>query len=132
MVPVAILWAGIFWGCSVEKVASPDVKLASPDSVGDMTVGVKSEKEVTLASGDAEAEGQGDASTGGGVGKIGGDGDSIALWLAIASLALLPLAYPTTRGLRLAWGRWRGKSPTTETRSKKGKEVCLKFSEWES
>jgi hypothetical protein len=35
------------------------------------------------------------------LGNVGGEGDSIALWLAIAALATVPLAYPIQRRLRL-------------------------------
>lgn len=42
---------------------------------------------------------KGDTSTT--LGNVGGDGDSIALWLAITALATVPLAYPLQRRLRL-------------------------------
>lgn len=111
--------------------AAPGGKVASPDLDTDVTVGVKYEKEVAVSNdGDSVAEGQGDASTGGGVGKIGGDGDSVALWIAIVVLGLLVLAaYPAQRSLRLAWNSWRGES---SSRSGKGKDLCIKLSEWDS
>lgn len=72
-----------------------------------------------------------DGPVGGIAGKIGGDGDSIALWGAIAGLTLISLvAYPAQRGLRLAWNSWRGVNGTS--RKGKGKEVCIKFAEWDS
>lgn len=111
--------------------AAPGGKVASPDLDADVTVGVKSEKEVAVSNdGDSVAEGQGDASTGGGVGKIGGDGDSVALWIAIVVLGMVALAaYPAQRSLRLAWNSWRGES---SRRSGKGKDLCIKLSEWDS
>lgn len=116
-------------GCAL--LPKTDVPVASPSAGGDQTVGVKVEEEVTLANeGDSVAEGQGDASTGGGVGKIGGDGDSVALWMAIVILGVIALsAYPAQRYVRLAWNSWRGRSGP---RKGKGWEVCVKFSEWES
>lgn len=88
----------ILMGCAgravVEaKVASPDVRVGSPETT--VTVPIDSE---------IEQGGTGDdASAGGAVGRIGGNGDSIALWLAIAALAMTPLAYPASRTVRLAW-----------------------------
>lgn len=114
-------------GCAI----LPKTPVASPSAGGDQIVGVKSEKELTVSNdGGAEAEGQGDASTGGGVGKIGGDGDSVALWIAIIVLGVVALAaYPAQRSLRLAWNSWRGES---SRRSGKGKDLCIKLSEWDS
>lgn len=98
--------------------------VASPSSGGDQTVGYKSDTEVTTS---AEAD---EGPAGGIVGKIGGDGDSVALWIAIAVLGLVAVsAYPAQRGLRLAWSSWRGQSGP---RKGKGKDVCIKFSEWDS
>ncbi len=53
----------------------------------------------------------GEGDTGGIAGKIGGDGDSVALWLAIGGLTILAFAaYPAQRTARLAWNSWRGQS----------------------
>jgi hypothetical protein len=105
--------------------------LSPGSSGGDQTVGFKSENTVAPSNeGDAEAKGQGDASTGGVVGKIGGGDDSMALWLAIAGLTVVALsAYPAQRALRLGWNSWRGKSGPRKGR---GRDLCVKFSEWDS
>lgn len=55
-----------------------------------------------------EAQGAGRVETGGVVGRIGGGGDSIALWIAIAALAIGPIQYPIQRTIRV-W-RENGKS----------------------
>lgn len=90
-------------------------KVASPDLGLDATVGVNLSREVDAAEG---------GTAGGTVGTIGGDGDSVALWLAIAALAITPIAYPASRSLRFVWERWRGKSGGRE----KGVELCVKYS----
>lgn len=102
-------------GCALGgKVASPDVDVASPKTTVD--------QDVVTDEGPA----------GGVVGQVGGGGDSVALWLAIAALAVVALsAYPVQRYGRLAWNSWRGKSGL-QTRSRKGREMCVKFSEWDS
>lgn len=63
------------------------------------------------------------------VGDVGGEGDSISLWLAIIALGTAPLMYPAQRTLRLAWNSWRGKSGT---KSGKGEELCVEYSKWDS
>lgn len=68
----------------------------------------------------------------GSTGDIGGDGDSVALWIAILGLTAVALvAYPAQRKVRLAWNSWRNGS-SGKTRSRKGKDLCIKSSEWES
>jgi hypothetical protein len=63
-------------------------------------------------------------------GDVGGDGDSVALWIAIAGLTSIALvAYPAQRAARLAWNSWQGK---TRSRSGKGSDLCIKHSEWDS
>ncbi len=69
---------------------------------------------------------RGDA--GGVVGTVGGNGDSIALWIALAILGVVALsAYPAQRKLRLIWGSRNGAQ-----RKGKGSEMCIKFSDWDS
>lgn len=94
-------------GCAALKAA---VKIASP------TVQAGRDQDLDLA-----------------IIKTEGTGDSVALWGSIAGLTVVALsAYPAQRKARLVWNSWRGRSGKPETRSGKGKEVCLKFSEWES
>lgn len=97
-------------------------KTLSPDLDTGLMVGYKSSVEVPIES-SVEQSGPGNA--GGVAGKIGGDGDSVALWLAILALG----AYPIQRTARLAWNSWRGRSGP---RSGKGRDVCVKLSEWDS
>jgi hypothetical protein len=102
-------------------------KNLSPELTTDLNLGIKSEIE---AEQHMNQEGRGDNVAGGVAGRIGGDGDSIALWMSIGVLGLIALtAYPAQRSLRLAWNSWRGKS---SPRSDKGRDVCIKFSEWDS
>lgn len=108
-------------GCAVLKDSFP---LASPSAGGDQTVGFKYE---TGSNNDVVAE---EGPAGGAVGKIGGDGDSVALWIAIAVLGLVAVsAYPAQRGLRLAWNSWRGRSGP---RNGKGRETVIRFAEWDT
>lgn len=67
-------------------------KVLSPDTRTNVTL------DTTVK--DVEAE---SVATGGIVGKIGGNGDSVALWLAIVALAVGPILYPIQRTIRV----WR-------------------------
>lgn len=100
-------------------------KLGSPTSGGDQTVGYRSDTKLTTS---ASAE---DSSHAGGiVGRVGGNGDSVALWLAVAALGTVAIgAYPIQRKARLLWNSWR--SPRGVSRQGKGREACIKISEWE-
>ena len=54
--------------------------------------------------GTSEVQGGESGETGGVVGRIGGDGDSIALWLAIAALGMSAMSYPVSRTIRkIVW-----------------------------
>jgi hypothetical protein len=106
LVPVIIVLGLLLGGCAAFKAA---FKVASPTAGGDQMIGLK-----------------------------GGDGDSVASWIAIMGLTSVALiSYPAQRKARLAWNSWRGRSgssgsPGPPTRSRKGREVCIKSSEWES
>lgn len=101
-------------GCAVAD------KMASPDTKADVTLGLRTDRDTSVTVRDGEA------ATGGMAGRIGGEGDSIALWLSIAALALLPLVYPASRVARLGWRAWRRKSGAT---SGTEKELCIKLYE---
>lgn len=99
------------------------VPILSPSGGGDQLIGYKSEMG---ANNSAEGE-----VAGGVVGKIGGDGDSVSLWIAIVVLGVVAIsAYPAQRAARLGWKSWRG-SPE-KPRTGKGKEVCIKILEWDT
>jgi hypothetical protein len=104
-------------------VTSAKVPVLSPSSGGDQTVGYNRKTDVDTSARSEEGP------AGGIVGKIGGGSDSIALWLAIASLGLMPFVYPASRKVRFLWNGWRGRS---SSKKGKGSEVCIKLSEWDS
>lgn len=82
-------------------------RIASPTT----TITVKPEVTVDTIKGE-------DVGTGGVVGKIGGGGDSIALWIAILALAVGPVLYPLQRTIRVRWenGKNGGKNGSQNRR----------------